>query len=146
MALQFIFCILYCTTHHILVPHKISHTPHTWPYGLVMQPTTAYCTPCPGFFSRIFDTHNNPHTPKRAGTTHLRHTHIHHIRTHFVYEYNTYYCTDVAYIGYTGHISQYNYCLFVCITACIHCTSLEWLTVTNDTPPHTLYIPGCLAV
>jgi hypothetical protein len=25
-------------------------------------------------FSRIFDTHNSPQTPKRAGTTHLRHT------------------------------------------------------------------------
>ncbi len=79
------------------------------------------------------------HTPQRELEPHIYDTPMHHIHTHFVYEYNTYYCPDVTCTLDILDIPQYDYCLFVCITACIHCTSLEWPTVTNDTPPHTLY-------
>ncbi len=84
------------------------------------------------------------HTPQRELEPHIYATPIHHIHTHFVYEYNTYYCTDVTCTLDIVDISQYDYRLFVCITAFVYCsTSLEWLTVTN-VPPPTLYIPGCL--
>jgi hypothetical protein len=80
--------------------HEAYHTLYTHIKKVSGQPWT-------GFFI-VFLTHTIAHTPQRELEPHIYDTPIHHSHTHFVYEYNTYYCTDVTYIGYTGQWTYLN--------------------------------------
>ncbi len=94
-------------------------------------------------FSRIFDTHNSPHTPKWAGTTHLRHTYTPNSYTLCIrVQYLILYWCDIHWVYWT-YLNTIIAYLYVSLLVHIYCTSLEWPTVTNDTlpsPPHTHFI------